>query len=195
MGASISLPGLEVTEVVSSAAYRVQLKVRSLAKAGRGQHAIQLGDIATDSFIASYERVDALSVEPPLGVARIGDNGGHSAKVETVFRARGVSFGPDGVAGTEDDVDLGYVDDVQWRTVPRDEAAEHDDDVHFAGQMDANSGRFVPAGAGPNPARPRSTNNAGNLNVIASYEHSGRVVEGTGRLLVTVQRWNQPPLK
>ncbi len=194
-GVDISLDGLEVTEVISSASYRAQLKVRSLAEAGRGQHGIRLGDVATNASVASYERVDALSVEPPWGVARIGDNGGHSAKLEAVFRARGTSWGEDGVAGTEDDIDLGYIDDVRWRTVPRDEAAEHDEDVKFSGQMDPATGRFVPAGAGPNPARPRSTNNAGNLNVVASYEQDGRVVEGTGRLLVTVQRWNQPPLK
>ncbi|MGD2008106.1 MAG: hypothetical protein PVJ95_07525, partial [Cellvibrionales bacterium] len=116
-------------------------------------------------------------------------------KVETVFRARGMDHGADGAPGTDDDLDLGYIDSVTWRTVPRDEGAANDRDVEFAGKMDANTGRFVPAAAGPNPARARSTNNAGNLNVVARYEKDEHVVEATGRLLVTVQTWVNPPMK
>jgi len=36
------------------------------------------------------------------------------------------------------------------------------------------------------------TNNAGNLKVIAELEEGGH--KGQGQLIVTVQRWNNPPL-
>jgi len=53
-------------------------------------------------------------------------------------------------------------------------------------------GVFVPGGAGPNPERKMMTNNAGNLKVIAELEEGGQ--KGEGHLIVTVQRWNNPPL-
>ncbi|MOA21370.1 hypothetical protein D3C78_1418600 [compost metagenome] len=55
-------------------------------------------------------------------------------------------------------------------------------------------GVFVPGDAGPNPARKMSTNNAGNLKVIAQVDDGGKPLKGEGQLIVTVQRWNNPPL-
>jgi quinohemoprotein amine dehydrogenase len=69
------------------------------------------------------------------------------------------------------------------------------EDVRFAGSMGRTSGIFEPAGAGPNPERVQGTNNAGNLKVVASLEQEGASVSGEGQLIVTVQRWNSPPLK
>ena len=68
------------------------------------------------------------------------------------------------------------------------------DDAAFAGRMQGN-GLFLPAEAGPNPERPFDTNNAGNLKVIATVEDGGQTVTGEGQLLVTVQRWNDPPIR
>jgi quinohemoprotein amine dehydrogenase len=39
-----------------------------------------------------------------------------------------------------------------------------------------------------------STNNAGNLKVIAEVEQGGQALKGEGQLIVTIQRWNNPPL-
>jgi len=192
---NVSFDDLEVVEVLSDVPHRVQLRVRNASGKKLALQNIYVNNEQTDVNVAVYQHVDDLQIEPAYGVARIGGNGGGAPKLEAVFRARGISWGSDGVAGTEDDIDLGYIDDVTWQAVPRDETAKHDNDVAFAGDMDARTGRFVPAGAGPNPARARSTNNAGNLNVVATYQQEGRVVEGTGRLLVTVQRWVNPPLK
>jgi len=192
---NVSFDDLEVVEVLSDVPHRVQLRVRNASGKKLAVQNIYVNNEQTDVNVAVYQHVDDLQIEPAYGVARIGGNGGGAPKLEAVFRARGISWGSDGVAGTEDDIDLGYIDDVTWQAVPRDETAKHDNDVAFAGDMDARTGRFVPAGAGPNPARARSTNNAGNLNVVATYQQEGRVVEGTGRLLVTVQRWVNPPLK
>ena len=57
------------------------------------------------------------------------------------------------------------------------------------------AGMFEPAGAGLNPERPFSTNNVGDLLVKASVDDKGQSVEGTGHLIVTVQRWNDPPIR
>jgi hypothetical protein len=61
--------------------------------------------------------------------------------------------------------------------------------------MDPGSGIFQPAGAGPNPERAHATNNVGNLKVIASLGEDTTVTSGEGHLIVTVQRWNNPPLR
>jgi hypothetical protein len=39
-----------------------------------------------------------------------------------------------------------------------------------------------------------STNNAGNLKVIAAVDDAGKSLTGEGHMIVTVQRWNNPPI-
>ncbi|MOA27666.1 hypothetical protein D3C78_1485530 [compost metagenome] len=60
--------------------------------------------------------------------------------------------------------------------------------------MDAATGVFLPGDAGPNPARKMMTNNAGNLKVIAAVDEGGKALKGEGHMIVTVQRWNNPPI-
>jgi hypothetical protein len=60
--------------------------------------------------------------------------------------------------------------------------------------MQADSGVFTPGDAGPNPQRKMSTNNAGNLKVIAAVDDAGKSLTGEGHMIVTVQRWNNPPI-
>ena len=67
--------------------------------------------------------------------------------------------------------------------------------ARFAGQMDKDDGVFTPAGAGTNPGAKYQTNNAGNLKVIASVDRDGQTIQGDGHLIVTVQRWNNPPIR
>jgi quinohemoprotein amine dehydrogenase len=78
---------------------------------------------------------------------------------------------------------------------PFDEVAAELDDVGFAGMMNPNTGIYDPADAGLNPARPFETNNAGNLKVIGTVDDAGKAVIGEGQLVVTVQRWNDPPIR
>ena len=63
----------------------------------------------------------------------------------------------------------------------------------FAGHFDKR-GRFLPGAAGPNTAREYSGDNVGNLAVVAKAQDGDRAVEGHGHLIVTVQRWNTPPI-
>jgi quinohemoprotein amine dehydrogenase len=191
----LQITGVIVENVLSADAHHVVLSVSVPSSTKLGYHTVGLAGASSAERVAVYDRVDALAIEPAYGVARIGGNGGGAAKVESVFRAVGTSWGADRLAGTDDDLELGYIDNVLWEAVPRDDTAAHDDDVKFAGQLDRYTGRFIPAAAGPNPERFRSTNNAGNLNVVATYEQADETLSATGRLLVTVQRWINPPLK
>ena len=173
----------------------IRAQVKASATAETGYANIKLANAELKQKLAVYNQVDNLQLSPSYAVARIGGNGGSNPKVNAMFRAYGVDYGKDGKANTEDDIHLGVLEAVRWHVVPRDEIAKEDQDVKFAGMMDANTGIFQPADAGPNPKRKRSTNNAGNLNVIATFAQNQQQITAQGRLLVTVQRWNNPPLK
>ena len=61
----------------------------------------------------------------------------------------------------------------------------------LAEQLALGDGIFTPAVAGPNPERRFSTNNAGDLTVTGT----ALGLTGEGHLIVTVQRWNDPPIR
>lgn len=192
----VALPaGLTIDSEKRSDSNRIELQVTAAADAQLGQGDVSVGSAVAADSLAVYDAIDQLAVEPAYAIARVGDNGGSTPKVNAAFRAVGIDFGADGTSGTEDDITLGYIDDVSWQVKPWDETAERMDDVRFAGNMGQRSGIFEPAGAGPNPDRVQGTNNAGNLQVVASMEQDGGDVTGEGQLIVTVQRWNNPPLK
>ncbi|NQY87284.1 MAG: quinohemoprotein amine dehydrogenase subunit alpha [Colwellia sp.] len=192
---SLSLPAsIMVNKVISQSANRIVVNVTAKDNAPIGYVDIQIGGAILTKQLAIYKQVNALEVVPSYGVSRVGDNGGSTPKTNTLFRAVGFDYGKDGIANTADDINLGYIEAVTWAVVPRDEIAKKDKDVQFAGQMNSNTGLFSPAAAGPNPERYRSTNNAGNLNVVAKLNENDEI-SGIGRLLVTLQRWNNPPLK
>jgi quinohemoprotein amine dehydrogenase len=105
------------------------------------------------------------------------------------FAAIGWWNGPDGQPGTEDDIRIGEVA-ARWTSGNFNEVAEAMEDAKFAGSID-ESGLFMPAVAGPNPERPFSTNNAGDLKITA--EAMGQT--GEAHLIVTVQRFIDPPIR
>ncbi len=183
--------GVELLDVVTQDDTRVVVKVR--AQAGViGVHPVAVG-AAQGGTLAVYDRVAAVRVVPEYAVARVGGNGGSTPPVQGRFEAEAWAAGPDGVAGTEDDFRIGVLP-ASWSVEPFDEVAEKDGDVRFAGVMDADRGIFMPAGAGPNPERRMMTNNAGNLKVIAAVSDGDVQVTGEGQMIVTVQRWNNPPI-
>jgi quinohemoprotein amine dehydrogenase len=196
LAGKVALPeGLEVVSEEGRTENRIVLTVRAAADAPLGKGQVAVGSSTLSGALAVYDSVDQLALEPAYAIARVGDNGGSTPKVNAAFRAIGIDFGADGTPGTEDDVSLGYFDAVNWEVKPWDETAERMQDVRFAGTMNQRTGIFEPAAAGPNPERAQGTNNAGNLQVVASLEQDGGSVSGEGQLIVTVQRWNSPPLK
>jgi len=188
-------PSIMVNKVISQSKNIMVVNVTAKDSASIGYINIQVGEAILTDQLAIYAQVNSLKVVPSYGVSRVGDNGGSTPKADNIFRAIGFDYGKDGIPNTEDDLDLGYIEEVTWEVVPRDAIAKKDEDVKFAGHMNSNTGQFSPAAAGPNPERYRSTNNAGNLNVVAKLTENGNEISGIGRLLVAVQRWNNPPLK
>ena len=185
----INLSGALETSGGSANDYGASIDVT--AEAGTdGMVTITSGDAEADDGLAVYSSIDSLKVEPDFAVARVGGGGGSAGKMPAQFDAVGYWNGPDGEAGTEDDIRIGIVP-ATWSLAPFNEEAEHLKDVEYAGEMDDTLGIFMPAVAGPNPERPFSTNNAGNLKVVAT---SGEAT-GEGQLIVTVQRWNDPPIR
>ncbi|MBS0395436.1 MAG: quinohemoprotein amine dehydrogenase subunit alpha, partial [Proteobacteria bacterium] len=135
--------------------------------------------------VVVYRQIDSVEVRPAYGIARVG--GGRVAPVTAQFEAFGATRLPGGEL-----VPLGPVA-AEWHAQPYDEEARRTADDRFAGRMEPG-GRYLPAGAGPNPAREFSGNNVGNLAVVARVQDGTRTVEGQGHLVVTVQRWNTPPI-
>jgi quinohemoprotein amine dehydrogenase len=196
LAGDITLPqGLSVDKVVQRDKNRIVLEVGATADATIGRGGISVGGSKLDNALTVYRELNSLAVEPAYAVARVGGNGGSTPRVDAAFRATGIDYGADQTAGTDDDLRVGYIDGVSWQVAPWDATAKKDEDVRFAGKMDSGSGIFQPAGAGPNPERAHATNNAGNLKVIASVGEGPAVISGEGHLIVTVQRWNNPPLR
>lgn len=181
-------PGIEVlgVETLSPAAQRVKIRVADEAKPGL--HPVKVGgDDQNEVQLAVYRQVDKVTVTPDYAVSRIGGGGGSTEKVQARF---------DAIAWTEVDgeqVQLGVMP-AKWHVEPFNEEAKENRDVHFSGNLDQSSGVFTPAAAGPNPDRQQSSNNIGNLTVIAEVEDGERTVRGEGQLIVGVQVWSIPPI-
>ena len=184
----IALSGALEASGGTANAYGAAIEV-SPAAATDGLVAVSSNNVSVEAALAVYSQIDTLKIEPAFAVARVGGGGGSAPKVPARFSAVGYWNGPDSEPGTEDDIRIGVVP-ATWSVEPFNEEAAHLKDTEYAGQMDQTLGIFMPAVAGPNPERPFSTNNAGNLKVLAT---SGEAT-GEGQLIVTVQRWNNPPI-
>ncbi len=187
-------PGLKVVEEMSRDAGHILVRVAAEAGAPVGVRDIQVGKSALPGALTVFERIDRLDVEPAFAIGRVGDDGGSQPAVQAVFDAVAYSAGADAEVGTADDLRIGRVP-ARWSVAPWNEQAAADQDVKFAGQMDKDGGVFTPAAAGPNPERKYQTNNAGNLKVSADIEQDGKTIQGDAHLMVTVQRWNNPPIR
>ncbi len=185
--------GLTVDEVVSADAMSVVVRVTAAADAPVGPHTVSVGDVSADGLFTVYQQIDYVTVEPGYNIARVGGGGGPLPPVPAVFDAVAWLNGADGEQGTDDDVRIGVVP-ASWAVDNFDDIAAEMQDAEYAGTMQP-TGVFLPAEAGPNQKRPFSTNNAGNLKVIATVKDGDREVQGEGQLLVTVQRWNDPPIR
>lgn len=138
-----------------------------------------------EAVLAVAADIDRATVEPPFAIARLG--GGSTPPVVAQFELVGWLNGPDGKPETDDDIRVGSLP-ATWSVDNFDDVAKEMKDTHFAGRMQHN-GLFVPAATGPNPQRPFSGNNAGNLSVTGTAEFNGKPVEAQGHLIVTVQKW------
>ncbi len=190
LSGEVSIAGAEVT-VMQTGSDRI---VATAKADGTSSGPVKLAvgnDVPAQDFVI-YTQVDYLKVTPDYGISRVGGGGGPIPKVKAQFEAIGYSFGPDGVADTGDDLRLGVVP-VIWSVDNYSEMAAEMQDAKHAGFI-TTTGTFIPAVAGPNPARKYGTNNAGDLKVIATYRDGNRTLTAEAHLIATVQRWNNPPI-
>ncbi|WP_206019712.1 quinohemoprotein amine dehydrogenase subunit alpha [Pseudomaricurvus alkylphenolicus] len=187
-------PGIEVLKVLKRGKNEIRLKVR--ARKGLETQAldVRVGEQNLAGGLRVYDRIDSLQVSPAYAVARVGDGGGSQEKVKAAFEARAYGAGEDGVNGTADDIYIGTMP-ANWSLAPFDQQAIEDRDLDFVGKIDRRTGVFTPAAAGPNSKRKYGTNNAGRMSVIASVGQGDNKQEAKAELIVTVQRWNNPPIR
>lgn len=191
----VKLPAsLKVLSEVSRNNDEIVIKVTAKNINNVKKLSIAVGEANLDNAITVYQQIDAVKVEPSYAVARVGDGGGSQPKVKAVFEALAYAAGADGKAGTDDDIKIGIFP-AKWHLEPFDEQAVKDEDLKFVGKINPETGVFTPAVAGPNPARKYGTNNVGRLSVKAIVGDQKQTVTGSGELIVTVQRWNNPPIR
>ena len=184
MSAAVDLgPGLDVVDIAEASRSRAVLELTVAADAAVGARDLFLGDSFLLDAVSVYDDVHRLEVTPDTGMARVG--GAAFPKRFEQFEARAFHNGPDGVANTADDLDLG-LPDVTW-SLEEYAAIYGDDDIEFVGRIN-QEGFFTPALDGPNPERRNNANNVGDVWVVATAAGSddASTLRARAHLLVTV---------
>ncbi len=176
-------PGVEVGQLLEASDTVIRVLATAAADAAIGNRDVFVGDTGRPEGLVVFDTVDSIRVSPDWSMARLG--GGVAPKGLSQFEAFGAANGPDGEAGTDDDIDLGMVE-VNW-SLEEYSATFNDDDLAYVGNLDDN-GLFTPALDGPNPEREGNRNNVGDVWVVATYgETDGdRPQRGRSHLVVTV---------
>lgn len=184
---------LSVKRVITSTANKVVVEVAAADGVKDGIRDLQVDGASSEVGLMLYRGIDYIAIEPAAAMARVGGGGGPLPKIPVQFEAVAYAAGPDGKQGTADDLRLGYVP-ATWTIANLNAGADEMKDVDFAGTLEPG-GLFIPGDAGPNPKRKYSTNNAGELEVTARVDDGGRELKASKPLIVTVQRWNDPPVR
>ena len=163
--------GVSVEKVMQAGPDHMTVQIRVAADAPTGKRDVQIGAANTIGSLAVYDHADYIRVLPEKSLARLG--GVRAVKRLIQFEAHAFSNGLDHIPGNADDVDLGMVK-AAW-SIGESVSMPNDEDKKYVGVIDQD-GLFTPAQEGPNPKRPRSTNNAGDVWVYASYTPEGSSV-------------------
>lgn len=186
-------PGVKVVKVVDRSAERLVVDVEVGKDAASSARDVKVGAASAAGLLKLYRQVDYVKIVPEHPMARVGDGGGPLPKVPAQLEAIAWAAGPDGKPGTADDIRLGAVP-ADWSLDNLNKAAVEMQDLKYAGRIERN-GLFVPNAAGPNPERKFQANNVGELKVTATVKDGARTVKASAPLIVTVQRWNDPPIR
>ncbi|MDY0051911.1 MAG: quinohemoprotein amine dehydrogenase subunit alpha [Aliarcobacter sp.] len=184
---------LKLNKIVEQSKNKIVLEVSASSNLDSKMVDLKIGSVNFKDTFVVYKQIDSIKVSPSYAIARVGDGGGAMPKQHAIFEANGYLAGKDGKIGTSDDISIGKVD-AKWNISPFDERAKEDEDVKFVGTMDSFSGRFTPSFAGANPKRKFQTNNAGNIKVIATYKDGNKTLSADSHMMVTVQKWVNPPI-
>jgi quinohemoprotein amine dehydrogenase len=180
--------GIIIDKVVERASDHIIVQVHIAPEAKIGTRDVQVGGARLGGALTVYDKVDYIRVLPEKALARLG--GVHAIPRFIQFEARAFSNGPDGIPGNADDLDLGLVK-AAW-TLGESFTTPNDEDAKYVGSID-QAGLFTPAQEGPNPQRQRSTNNAGDVWVNASYtpQESNVPLKTRAYLLVSVPAYRE----
>jgi quinohemoprotein amine dehydrogenase len=175
--------GIEVTSVARDGDGALRVRVAVSEGADLGMRDLFTGGAILEAAVVVHGGVDRIEVTPAAGMARTG--GAHFPKGYQSFDAIGWNDGPDGVSGTEDDLELGRVE-ASWH-LEEYAATYGDDDIDFVGSI-RQDGTFDPAADGPNPDRSGNRNNIGDVWVVATHDAGDRALTARAHLVVA------PPL-
>lgn len=173
--------GIVVDRVSETSSDHVAVQVHVAPDAKVGRRSIRAGAASKADSLAVYDKADYILVLPEKSMARLG--GVIAVKRFIQFEAHAFSKGPDGIPGNSDDLDLGMVK-AAW-SVEDLSTSSSNQNAKYVGVVDQN-GLFTPAQEGPDPERPRSTNNAGDIWVKASYTPEGSSAPLTAHAYVLV---------
>ncbi len=174
--------GVSIDGVTSVDEHGVRLRLTVATDASLGGRDLFAGGSVSEHAVIVHDGIDRIEVTPETGMARTG--GANFPKGYQAFDAIAYDNGPDGEAGTEDDVRLDRVE-ASW-DIEEYAAAFGDDDVDFVGAM-RSDGVFDPAADGPNPDRSGNRNNIGDVWAVARYTTpSGEELTARAHLIVTV---------
>lgn len=184
--------GVHVSKIVSIKPSEIALTANVDTDAITGFRRVSVRNgTAPDSF-AVYDKIDYIKISKDSALAHLGGTSHPKGYVQ--FEAVAYNRGVDGASNTADDIDLGPVN-VKW-SMEEFIARYNDDDKEFVGSL-SSEGLFTPAGEGPNPQRRFTTNNTGDVWVIATYKDkdSGSApLVAKSYLVVTVpvyMKWDQ----
>jgi quinohemoprotein amine dehydrogenase len=142
VGTNLAKPGTEgvgfgngvvVKKVVSASPTKVVVSVDVNDKAASGTRSTKVGGSEAARLFAVYSSIDYIKVAPSPAMSRTGGLG-LAVKQLVQFDAMAYSNGPDGVAGNEDDIEIGRVP-ATWKVVELMNAPD-DDDIDFVGAID-----------------------------------------------------------
>lgn len=177
--------GVTVTGIVEASPTVLTVTVDVADDARAGPRDVIVAGAHRPSALVVYDRIDGVRVTPQAGLARVG--GIVHPKMLQQFEAVAFHSGPDGKAGTDDDLLLGAVE-ANW-SLEEYSATFLEDDLEYVGELRPD-GLFVPNVDGINPERSGGRNNIGDVWVVAEYAPPGesKTLRGRAHLLVA------PPL-
>jgi quinohemoprotein amine dehydrogenase alpha subunit len=174
---TFSKPGISVAKITQTGATKIVCDVNVKPAAGTGVFGIKVGTIAYDNAMKVYTKMDAIKVLPEIGRARVSCGPAYPAH-GVQFVARGISAGPDGKVGTEDDLVLNPVD-AKW-SLAEEKTRENDDDLKYL-TTPVTNGLYTPVTTyGPIASRVQKVEGTGLIQIIASYNK----MESSSRLAV-----------
>jgi hypothetical protein len=138
--------------------------------------------VACDESLVVYDKLDGITILPALGRARVSSGAAYPPH-GVQFVARGVHYGKDGQADTEDDLILDPVDAQWW--LEEEKTRENDDDLKIL-ETSILNGLYVPVTTfGPIETRFQRREGIGLIAVGASYTEGGTQMKARALLGVT----------